>query len=81
MVFKKQESRGEIYLAAGAEEVLARPVAEKTERVDRAMGHNFEEEPTGGCEQGGRLLYPCVYKAVPCNLNHLGNAIPEVCMR
>jgi len=47
MVFKKQESRGEIYLAAGAEEVLARPVAEKTERVDRAMGHNFEEEPTG----------------------------------
>ena len=42
---------------------------------------DFEEEPTGGCEQGGRLLYPCVYKAVPCNLNHLGNAIPEVCMR
>ena len=48
MVFKNQESKGEIYLEAGAEEVLvARPVAEKMERVDRVMGHNFEEEPTG----------------------------------
>ena len=47
MVFKKQESKGEIHLEAGAEEVLARPAAEKMERVDRAMGHNFEEEPTG----------------------------------
>ena len=48
MVFKKLESKGEIYLEAGAEEVLvARPVAEKMERMDRAMGHNFGEEPTG----------------------------------